>query len=334
MTKRADFIDKNQQKWGELEALLGRTRPGDGDKSSLGRRLGRRKQVLSAPQIVQLGRLHRATSADLALARRQFPGDPVVGRLEQLISRSHQEVYAKAARQFSFVDFATRGYWWEVRRRPWPLALAALFLLGPLVGVALWAHQNLETAIGFAGPVDPASAPQISTISSQASFAATIFTHNIEVAFAAFGGGISGGLLSSALLIFNGLTFGAITGVAIGSGSGPFLFERTAAHGVLELSQIIVAGAAGLRLGWAAAVPGTTSRLKSLTTEAVRTTHLVLGTAFWMIIAGLIEGFVTPRDIGTWPAVVVGFAFGGLYWALVVVLGKPPPETTTGGDPS
>ena len=78
-----------------------------------------------------------------------------------------------------------------------------------------------------------------------------IFTNNIRVAFLAFAGGILLGLGTLYVLIKNGLMLGATFGLAVGVGNGPPFFELVLAHGVLELSCIAVAGAAGLRIGWA-----------------------------------------------------------------------------------
>ena len=94
-----------------------------------------------------------------------------------------------------------------------------------------------------------------STISP--TLAAEIFTNNIQVAFLAFAGGILFGLGTLYVLIQNGIMLGAVAGLAIGAGNGRPFFELVLAHGVLELSCIAVAGAAGLRLASAIVDPGT-----------------------------------------------------------------------------
>ena len=90
----------------------------------------------------------------------------------------------------------------------------------------------------------------------EAAFSAAIFTNNIRVTLLAFAAGILVGIGTAAVLILNGVLLGAIGGLAVGAGNGRPFFELVAAHGVLELSCIVVAGAAGLRFGWALVEPG------------------------------------------------------------------------------
>ena len=94
----------------------------------------------------------------------------------------------------------------------------------------------------------------------EAAFSAAIMTNNIRVTLLAFAAGILAGIGTAAVLILNGVLLGAIGGLAVGAGNGRPFFELVAAHGVLELSCIVVAGAAGLRFGWALVEPGTPER--------------------------------------------------------------------------
>ena len=71
--------------------------------------------------------------------------------------------------------------------------------------------------------------------------------------------------------------------------------------------------------------PGRRPRGQALVTEGRAAIELVLGTALWLVVAGLTEGLVTPLGIGPWWAVAVGFGLGALYWALVWRLGAPAP---------
>ena len=72
------------------------------------------------------------------------------------------------------------------------------------------------------------------------------------------------------MLITNGLILGATFGIAVGVGNGPPLFQQVLAHGLLELSCIAVAGAAGLRIGWAIIDPGSRPRGVALREEVAR----------------------------------------------------------------
>jgi uncharacterized membrane protein SpoIIM required for sporulation len=153
--------------------------------------------------------------------------------------------------------------------------------------------------------------------------ASAIMTNNIRVTFAAFAGGILLGLGTAFALIFNGILIGVVTGLAFDADNGGTWVELIVPHGVLELSCIVVAGAAGLRIGRTIVSPGRGRRGAAVTAEARRSVELVIGTAPWLVIAGVTEGFITPAGIGVVPALVVGIGLGAIYWALVWWRGRP-----------
>lgn len=309
------FLRQREPAWAELAELVQAAR-------------GRPEQ-LGPAGVRRLGGLYRAAAADLALARRRFPLDPTVPRLEDLVGRARHLVYATQARRESVRDFLGRRYWRRVAERPALLAVSALLLLGPLALSAVWAGNDPAAAAGVApgalggladrgGGTDLGLSPAESTaMSSQ------IFVNNIRVSLTAFAGGISAGLLTAAALIFNGLFIGVITGLAVSAGhTGPFL-ELVVPHGVLELSCIVVAGAAGLRMGWALVEPGRGRRSQALALEARAAAELALGTVPWLVLAGVVEGFITPAGIGVAPAVAVGSGLGVAFWLLVWRRGRP-----------
>jgi uncharacterized membrane protein SpoIIM required for sporulation len=278
----------------------------------------------------RLGALYRASAADLALARRRFAGDPTVARLEALVARARPLVYDHARRGGSVAEFATTGYWRRVRERPALLLISALLLFGPWVLAAVWAVRDPGAASGVV-PSEYQSVIQPRergtdlglTTDRQAAFSSEIFTNNIRVTILAFAGGIAAGIGTAALLVYQGVLFGAITGLAIWAGNGSSFFELVTAHGVLELSCIVVASAAGLRMGWALVSPGRRRRGVALAAEARVAVEIVLGTAPWLVLAGLVEGFITPRGLGLGPVIVIGASLGAVYWALVLWRGRP-----------
>jgi uncharacterized membrane protein SpoIIM required for sporulation len=128
------------------------------------------------------------------------------------------------------------------------------------------------------------------------------------------------------VIAFNGVLLGTVLGLAVGSGNGHRFFELVVAHGVLELSCIAVAGMAGLRMAWAIVDPGHRRRSTALRIEARAAVEIAFGTAAWLVLAGLVEGFVTPAGLGLAVNAVVGGALGGVYWMLVVIRGGPDPS--------
>ena len=312
------FAAQRAPVWSELEETLQRAR--------------RHPERLGVEGVRRLGSLYRSAAADLATARRRFPGDPLVDRLERLVGQARHVVYDTEPRRTSMRAFLGRGYWRRVRERPAVLAVAALLLVGPGALGLVW---GLADPGGAAGLVPSAlrsvTEPRQSTDlgldpDTSAAFAAAIFTNNIRVTLLAFAGGITLGLLTGAVLAYNGALLGAVLGLAVGSGNGQPFVELVAPHGILELSCIVVSGAAGLRMGWAVVDPGLRRRATALQQEARAAVELALGTAPWLVLAGLVEGFVTPEGLGLGPAVVVGLAFGAAYWALVALRGGPEPS--------
>lgn len=288
------------------------------------RAANRRPERLGAARVLRLGELYRATSADLALARRRLPGDPVVARLERLVSDARSLVYASRPSRPAPIRFLTTGYFELIAARPWQLLASTLLLFGPLIVTALWAHRQPEAALalvpdGYGSIVEPRESTDLGLSPAEhAAMSSQIFTNNIRVTLFAFAGGVTLGIVTGALLVFNGLLFGTLTGLAISAGNLRPFTELIVPHGVLELSCIAVAGAAGLAFGWSIVHAGPRPRRIAVGEEARASVAIALGTAPWLVLAGLIEGFVTPSGFGIGPALAVGFAAGGLYWALVL----------------
>jgi uncharacterized membrane protein SpoIIM required for sporulation len=88
----------------------------------------------------------------------------------------------------------------------------------------------------------------------------------------------------------------------------------------------VVAGAAGLRVAGAVVSPGRRRRSVALQQEAKAAAELALGTAAWLVVAGLVEGFVTPHGLPLGAALALGFGLGGVYWLLVALRGGPGPS--------
>lgn len=308
------FLDDRATDWAELERLVVRA--------------GRRPESLGADGVRRLGELYRASAADLAYGRRRFPADPSVARLEVLVPRARHLVYASRPRRFRLRALLAGPYWALLRSRPVPLLLAAALLFVPAALAFTWALVSPDDAGGlvpaaYRAVVEPR--PDVGRdlpVATNAALATEIFTNNISVAIIAFAGGVTLGIGTIAVLVGNGVQLGAVAGLAWGAGNGMTLLELVAPHGVLELTCIVVAGAAGLRVGWAIVEGGPRPRGTAVREEALAAVQIVLGTACFLVVAGLVEGFVTPRGIGVVPAVVLGLALAAPYWALLGLAGR------------
>ena len=310
-----EFTRQGQARWTELEGDLGRA--------------GARPERLGPEGVVRLGGLYRASAADLALARRRFPGDPIVARLEDLVARARSAVYDSEPRRARLWAFLARGYWRRVREVPWALAVAFGLLASAVVVGWLWAQQDPGAAIGvvpsgFRSSGPPGQHTLNLSIDQSAAISAGIFTNNIQVTFLAFAGGIAAGLITAGLLLYNGLLLGVLGSLTGQVGEGRLFLDLVVPHGVLELSCIGVAAAAGLRLAGALVAPGLLPRAAALRAAAVPAVEIVLGTMPWLVVAGLVEGFVTPTRLPLGVALALGLGLAGLYWALVAWRGGGP----------
>jgi uncharacterized membrane protein SpoIIM required for sporulation len=305
------FISEREGDWRELDELL----------------RARRRARSGARTVLRLAALYRGAAADLALARRRHPGDPVVARLESLVARGRQVVYAEEVRRGSLRTFFGRTYWVHVRERPGVLALAGALLIVPALLAVAWSLQDPGAAVGivpgqFRGAVQPVGDTGM-TASEAAAFSSAVMTNNIQVTFLAFAAGILLGLGTALVVAYNGAILGAVAGGAITNGNGAEFAEFVTAHGVIELTCIAVAAAAGLRVGDAILSPGVRTRGHALVVEARTAIAIIVGTLPWVVLAGLIEGFVTRAGFGLVPGIVLGVGVGALYWTLVFVRGRP-----------
>jgi uncharacterized membrane protein SpoIIM required for sporulation len=319
------LIAERQAEWTRLDELV--------------RRAGGRPERLGPDGVRELGTRYRAAAADLALARRRFPSDPVTARLERLVGAARQAVYGSVRRRGSLRHFVSRGYWRRVRERPVALGVAAALMFGAAALAVLWGATDPGAASGVV-PTDfiDAAHPPVGDrglgAAQSAAFSGEIFTNNIRVALAAFAGGITAGLLTGISLLFNGLILGAVLGISIDAGTTGQILRLIVAHGVLELSCITVAAAAGLRMGWALVDPGRRTRRDALSEEARAAVVVAVGTAPWLIVAGLVEGFVSPSGQSPEVVAAIGLGLGALYWGLVLWRGRPEPAATAAPAPS
>lgn len=307
------FLRARQAEWAELDRLVRQARG--------------RPERLGADGIRRLGTLYRRAVADLARGRRASPGDPAVRALEDLVNRARATIYVSQSHGGSARRYFARDYWREVRERGRVVALAWALLLGSAALAAVWALHDPGAAAG----VVPGSLPgggggphrAIGLAAGQAAaLSVSIFTNNIGVTFTSFASGLAFGVAPAFVLLYNGMLLGAVGGIGAATGHATDVVELIVPHGILELSCIAVSAAAGMRMGWALVEPGPRPRTEALAAQAPRAVLLVLATAPWLVLAGLVEGFVTPHHLALLPALAVGVGVAAPYWLFVALIGR------------
>jgi uncharacterized membrane protein SpoIIM required for sporulation len=148
------------------------------------------------------------------------------------------------------------------------------------------------------------------------------------VALTTFAAGITLGLGTAYLMLLNGLLIGVIAAACAEAGMSLQLWSFVAPHGALELPAIFIAGGSGLRLAQGLLFPGFLPRRTALGHGAREAAHLVLGMMPILVVAGLVEAFVSPTDM----PVPQKFALAGALFALLVVyLSSAREKPPTGG---
>jgi uncharacterized membrane protein SpoIIM required for sporulation len=320
------FIATRSPDWHELELLV--------------REAGRRPERLDPERLLRLGALYRAAAADLARLRRHAPQAPETVRLEALVGRSRNSVYAARTRRRSIVRFLVTDYWRLVAARRRALLVAVVLLFGSAALAALWGVHDPAAATGvvphqFRPALQPGHPWRDMSPAQQAAFTSEVFTNNIQVTLVAFAGGITAGIATAFALLYNGLLLGVIGGLMGQAGNGVGFVDLVTAHGVLELSCILVGGAAGLSLGWSIVSPGLRTRRASLQREAVEALLLTVGTAPWLVVAGIVEGNrANLAEAGLGAVIGVGVGLGVVYWGLVLWRGVRGGPATSPADTS
>jgi uncharacterized membrane protein SpoIIM required for sporulation len=294
----------------------------------LARSEGNGLRSFDADEIESFGRAYRRVVSDLAIAQRDFPEDQLTLWLNGLAARAHLRLYRSPApswrslRKFFWSDFARRF------RSAGPyLVASALLLFGPAIVAYVGAFYNetLREALVPASlrsvmesgrtwtDIQPGLRPGMATL---------IFTNNIQVAFLSFAGGVLCGLGTVYVLVTNGLALGGVLGAAQFYGVAPLLWSFVSPHGYLELTCIVIAGAAGLMLGDALLRPGLQLRREALARAARRAVELVLGAAPVLVAAGLIEGFVSPSELPMPVKLAFGPLAGLVLYSLLLTVGR------------
>lgn len=315
-----EFMRQRSPTWQQLAALLERVK--------------RTPEKMTLEEIETLGRLYRMATADLALAQRDFPKQKITLYLNQLVSQAHGVIYRsepvgwRQLRHFVMVEFP------QLYRAllPYTSVSFALFWIAAIVAFGVvWAEPDwiyLIAGPGIAPLVEEVEQGKLWTDiapAARSAASANILTNNIQVTFATFAGGITAGLFTAWVLINNGLSLGAIFGLLQAHHLSPGLAEFVVAHGFIELSVIFVAGGCGLYMGDALLRPGLQSRAAALIERARIGVQIILGCAPLLVIAGLIEGFISPSGLPWWVKLMVGVLTGVALHAYWLFFGRENP---------
>lgn len=301
------FVESKKQSWEAFGAALDRVRS-SGAKS------------LTRDELRSLGTQYRTLVSDLSFARTQGASDGLVTYLNELAGRAHGVVYASRPARLSGVKLFLLAEFPALFRRTvnYTLIAAMIFFIG-------WAASATSPEIRDAAfsqqmtppPKGEKHASWASEI-DQSFLSSFIVTNNIREGILAFAGGATVGLFTVYQMAKNGLVIGAVCAKAAPVLGQARFWSLMAPHGVIELMAIFICGGAGLMIAASIIAPGNLRRADSIRITAGSALKLFAGAVLFFVIAGIIEGFITPADVPE----RFKLAFGGLTAvALVFYLG-------------
>ncbi len=261
---------------------------------------------LGGADLTDFAAQYRAVAADLARARTYGVDRRVLRYLERVVAMGHNAVYGFQGIRRPPIDRLLLAEFpaavWRARRLV--TAAAMLFVVAGSLGFTIVRQQpDLIYEIMPDGMIQRAEigAREVAAGRGYAEtpspylplMASAIITNNIQVAFAAFAFGVTAGIGTVFVLVFNGLFFGAVLAMFANYELAGWLLTFVAAHGVLELTAIFIASAAGLLLGKAILMPGDLARRDALATHGREAIKLVGAAATLLLLAGIIEGLLS-----------------------------------------
>jgi uncharacterized membrane protein SpoIIM required for sporulation len=302
------WIDSRKNNWNRLDALVHQVE-NTGVKS------------LPPADLRDLGLLYRQAAADLSAIRADPSSRALAQYLNRLVSRAHNYVYSGPRVSIATIwQFFAHGYPRLVRRLSGYLLAATLIsvLAGALGAIIVMVRPDFGVMFLGAQRVADLDHHKMWTeniLSIKPQESSKIMTNNITVCFMTFAGGITAGLFTLYSLFNNGLMLGAIAVVCRQHHMALSLWSFVAAHGALEIPSIMIAGAAGLRLGSGILFPGMLSRRAALALAGLESVQLVSGTIPLLIIAGTLEAFLSP----THAPIALKFAVGAILFTGLIL---------------
>ena len=304
------FVQERQADWRELDNILNKIKSG-GIKR------------LSRDELRRLGGLYRSATSHLAVVKTHFPSSDATRYLNQLVAQAHSSIYRAKPPSFSGVMqvFSREIPAIFQRRIGYVLLAFALFTGAGIAGfIGCYVEEDLPRIIVGDEYVnkteeniakgDPCA---VYKTGLQPMASSMIMTNNMGVTFYAFALGIVLGVGTAFILILNGLLLGSIAFVFFQHHAGIEFLSTVMIHGTIELSCIFIAGGAGLLLGDALINPGGRLRREALVQNGREAVKLILGIVPWLVVAGIIEGFVTPVDLPLPARIVIIVATGTLF---------------------
>lgn len=311
------FINERKDNWQRLEDLLGMLQ-------------GTGLRNLSRMEVREFGELYRRAASDLAIARAETRDPKLVSYLNSLVIRAHGKIYRADGQGVSIIRrFFARDFPRAVRgSSPFSWTAFAVFMIFGVLSFSLCFYDRefgitigvddvrMAAESGDRWWMELNKANQIGS--------SMILTNNILVAFMAFAFGALLGIGTLYILLINGVSIGGVLGVCyrVNPEFGNELVTFMVGHGVLELSAIFIAGGAGMMIGYAIINPGDLTRSQALKKAGAEAAKIVIGCAVILVIAGIIEGFISPSSLPPTVKFATGILTGIVLFSYLYFAGR------------
>ena len=310
------FINERKNNWQRLEDLLSLL-----ETSSL--------KGLSRMEVREFGELYRRAAADLAIARAESRDPRLVNYLNSLVIRAHGKIYRAESQGANLVwQFFTRDFPQTFRRNFRYFAFAfGIFAVCAVLGFALtWRNMDFSQFV-YADVREMARAGEkwwLSLNEANQVGSSQILTNNILVTFRVFAMGAFFGIGAFYDLAFEGLRLGSVFAVCyqIDANFGNELASFVVGHGVIELSCVFICGGAGMMIGYAMINPGDLTRGQALKKKGIEAAKIVVGCACLLVVAGIIEGFLSPSALPPFVKFGTGILTGIAMYAYLFLAGQ------------
>ncbi|MEO8573469.1 MAG: stage II sporulation protein M [Pyrinomonadaceae bacterium] len=314
------FINERKDNWRRLEDLLGLLH-------------GTSLRGLSKIEVREFGELYRRAASDLAIARAETRDPKLINYLNSLVIRAHGKIYRAEGEGASIIaNFFLRDFPRTFRANWNYMAIAGgTFVLFAILGfVATWMDTDFTQFVGLSGVVDNIQSNErwwLSLNDSNQIGASLIMSNNIIVSIRAFAMGSLFGVGAFYDIAFFGAHVGSVFGACYKL-NPPFGFDLATfviGHGVIELSVVCFCGGAGMMIGYAMINPGDLTRAQALKKKGVEAAKIVVGCACLLVVAGMIEGFLSPSDLPAALKFGTGILTGVVMYPYLLLAGRIEP---------
>jgi uncharacterized membrane protein SpoIIM required for sporulation len=300
--------------------------------------LVKHRRRLTGPEVDELVDLYQRVSTHLSMVRSASSDSVLVGRLSTLVARArsavtgaHAPLWSEFARFWtvSFPVVAYRAWRW------WLGTAIVFFIVSAVIGLWVAGSPEVQATIGTPREIDELVNHKFASYYSEnpaGSFALQVWVNNSWVSAQCIAFAVLLGIPIPYVLFENAANLGVAAGLMFDAGKGGIFLGLLAPHGLLELTAVFLASAAGMRLGWSVISPGHRPRTQVLAEQGRAVVAVAVGLVGVLLVSGLIEALVTPSPLPTFMRIGIGVVAEAAFLTYIVYFGRRGVAAGESGD--